>query len=498
MSVLSLRRWFVAAAAAAAAVAILGTATAPGSSLSAAPAALVCEWTTADRQNTGHYHAANAYDSQNNAIYYFGGVDQSGDASSFLGALDTTDPDITKASMATKRPSGLPQIYGAAGFFRVDGTDADKSAAYFVGGSKNGQLDEGEGENSVYRYTPASNVVDILTVSGNLPDVLHGAVAYDPDNNQAVFYGGTSQCSAVNEPDSNQCAGANQLAQTRVLKFDDMGGATWTQVQAGSRPGSVYGHSMVYDSANKQMLLFGGTTDGGRANGDVYALALAPAIGTWTRIAQGGPRARFFHSAAYDSNQNWMIISGGIASGLHTNRENTFDDTWALDMTDPAMPTWVDLDTSPLGVKDRVGASMAFAANAMSAVVHGGRSKFQAGGNRPTGNSDGLICVDLPDTPTPPPATARPTAGPRPTGGAGGDPWVPPAAEPASCPQLQGRVPDAAVAAALANPPQDYMLCNPNVPIGPDNLYRDKLSLQDGNKPYHPIFNRLQWKCGCQ
>ena len=41
-------------------------------------------------------------------------------------------------------------------------------------------------------------------------------------------------------------------------------------------------------------------------------------------------------------------------------------------------------------------------------------------------------------------------------------------------------------------------LCNPNAPIGPQNLYRDKLTLQDVNKPYHPIFNRLQWKCGCQ
>ena len=190
-----------------------------------------------------------------------------------------------------------------------------------------------------------------------------------------------------------------------------------------------------------------------------------------------------------------MIVSGGIASGLHSNRENTFDDTWALDVSDNANPMWVDLDTSPQGVKDRVGATMDFAGAAM---LHGGRSQFQDSGNRPSGNTDALVCAEVPDTPTPGPTN---TPRPRPTssgGGSGGDPWVPPAPEWDSCPQIQGRVPDAAVQAMLGNPPSEPMLCNPNAPIGPHNLYRDKLALQDGNKPYHPIFNRLQWKCGCQ
>jgi hypothetical protein len=256
---------------------------------------------------------------------------------------------------------------------------------------------------------------------------------------------------------------------------------------------------MVYDSKNKQMLLFGGTTDGSRANGDVWSLSLAPNIGTWTKYASGGPRARFFHSAAFDASRGWMIVNGGVASGMHSNRENTFDDTWALDVNDNANPMWVDLDTSPQGTKVRVGGTMDYAADATSAVLHGGRSQFQPSGNRPTGNSDGMVCAVVPDTPTPGPTNTpapRPTAGPG--GGGGGVPWTPPAAEPAACPKLQGRVPDAVVQATLGNAPSDYMLCNPNAPISPQNLYRDKLSLQDMNKPYHPIFNRLQWKCGCQ
>ena len=181
MSQHSLRRWLVTATTVALAFGILGLFAAPQEgAVTAAPSAEACEWTLADRQSTGHYHVASAYDAANNAIYYFGGVDQSGEASAFLGSLDTSDPDPTKAGLTSVRPSGLPQIYGSAGFFRADAMDADKSAAYFVGGSRNSTMDEGEGDGVVYRYTPKTNTVDQLNAPGNLPDVLHGAVAYDP------------------------------------------------------------------------------------------------------------------------------------------------------------------------------------------------------------------------------------------------------------------------------------------------------------------------------
>ncbi len=40
--------------------------------------------------------------------------------------------------------------------------------------------------------------------------------------------------------------------------------------------------------------------------------------------------------------------------------------------------------------------------------------------------------------------------------------------------------------------------CNPNAPPGPMNGLRYSLNLVDNNKDYHPTFNGLTFKCGCQ
>jgi hypothetical protein len=41
------------------------------------------------------------------------------------------------------------------------------------------------------------------------------------------------------------------------------------------------------------------------------------------------------------------------------------------------------------------------------------------------------------------------------------------------------------------------MLCNPNVPAGPLNSVRRSLSIANPAQRYHPIMNRLVYKCGC-
>lgn len=41
------------------------------------------------------------------------------------------------------------------------------------------------------------------------------------------------------------------------------------------------------------------------------------------------------------------------------------------------------------------------------------------------------------------------------------------------------------------------VLCNPNAPSGPFNGRRRSLNLIDGGKPYHPVYNSLIFKCGC-
>lgn len=102
------------------------------------------------------------------------------------------------------------------------------------------------------------------------------------------------------------------------------------------------------------------------------------------------------------------------------------------------------------------------------------------------------------DTPTPIPPTAVPPTAVPPTA-------LPPTVDPTEdlgrvCPQIIGRVPQAAIQAAIANPaavagynqPHD-----PAKPLGPNNPLRTWLSLRSLASPYHPLFNGLLFKAGC-
>jgi hypothetical protein len=54
---------------------------------------------------------------------------------------------------------------------------------------------------------------------------------------------------------------------------------------------------------------------------------------------------------------------------------------------------------------------------------------------------------------------------------------------------------------AVSHPSQVHgygITCNPNVPIGPTNPFRNKLTLINPNVRYHPVFNPLVWRCGCR
>jgi hypothetical protein len=104
----------------------------------------------------------------------------------------------------------------------------------------------------------------------------------------------------------------------------------------------------------------------------------------------------------------------------------------------------------------------------------------------------GDACTNLdPYAPFRNPAT--PTVAPAPTA-------TPVPAQPEVCDAARTGVPAAALSAALANPStvSGYNeLCNPNAGSSTFNHKRDRLSLERSDRPYHPLFNSLVWKCGC-
>ena len=97
-----------------------------------------------------------------------------------------------------------------------------------------------------------------------------------------------------------------------------------------------------------------------------------------------------------------------------------------------------------------------------------------------------------------PTATPPPTPTPRPSPTPGPSPTT--VTAPGACEIVYGRVPTAAINAALANPERVFgwgMLANPNLPPSPVNPPRKRLSLRTISKPYSAEGNPLIYKVGC-
>jgi len=99
--------------------------------------------------------------------------------------------------------------------------------------------------------------------------------------------------------------------------------------------------------------------------------------------------------------------------------------------------------------------------------------------------------------PVGPGPTSTPGQGPAPTN----TPAPPPPTAPEICDNIRERVPAAVLNAALAAPQSVQgwdQLCNPNVAPSLVNVKRNRLTMQDPGKKFHPLFNSLVWRCGCR
>lgn len=109
----------------------------------------------------------------------------------------------------------------------------------------------------------------------------------------------------------------------------------------------------------------------------------------------------------------------------------------------------------------------------------------------PYGQNAGATATSAPPTATPGGPTAEvPTAAPKPTLDS----------SPEICEAIKSRVPAAVINDAVAAPDKvagHGQSCNPNLPVGANNPLRRYLGLRNPASPYHPIFNGIQWKCGC-
>ena len=158
-----------------------------------------------------------------------------------------------------------------------------------------------------------------VTPSGTAPTArIYSGGAYDPTSNSLIVFGG-SDCSTGYFNDVWVLSNANGEA----------GSSAWTQLApAGTPPPARESGSVVYDSTNNVLMMYGGDA-GGSPFGDVWILSNANGSGgtpTWTQLSPTGtaPMSRTGQTATYDQTNNRMTIFGGSYSGF------TLTDAWVL------------------------------------------------------------------------------------------------------------------------------------------------------------------------
>ncbi len=170
----------------------------------------------------------------------------------------------------------------------------------------------------LWSYDLATGSWTVLAPAGAVPPARASqATAYDPVAGQLVMFGGYDGSSYMGD----------------AWSYDATNGS-WSPLAAtGTTPHARYGHSLVYDSDSKKMLLFGGY-DGSVQYADTWSYD--PATNVWTELKPSGalPPARDSQALAYDPASKVFVLFGGWST------TSMFDDTWAYD---PAANVWTPL-----------------------------------------------------------------------------------------------------------------------------------------------------------
>lgn len=148
---------------------------------------------------------------------------------------------------------------------------------------------------------------------------------YDPHGQRMLIFGGTSILSQVNDD----------------IYSLDLTTLVWTKLSPGgtSSPAERTGHTAVYDpntGSSGSMIIFGGTNPlTEQYMNDTYILDLSQLV--WARVQPGlnTPAGRSGHTAIYDTDNKRMIIFGGYNGTNNLNNCHTLN---VIDLWPPASP----------------------------------------------------------------------------------------------------------------------------------------------------------------
>jgi hypothetical protein len=147
----------------------------------------------------------------------------------------------------------------------------------------------------------------------------------------------------------------------------------WTPIAvSGPRPAARAQHSLVFDSANGRLIVFGGFDANGDQRKDVWAFSVAQ--GTWSELTPTGqvPTRRSAQAAIYDSANQQMIVFGGPVDPL--------SGLWSLSLPPDGGARWsqLTLDGGPGLV---ISPAAVYSSDELRMIVFGGRGSSVGSGS---------------------------------------------------------------------------------------------------------------------
>ena len=174
-------------------------------------------------------------------------------------------------------------------------------------------------------------------------------IVYDGSRHRLMLYGGK---------------GDDDVNLDELWAFD-VQTRRWTLIRSeGPQPPPREDHSLILDTVNDQLILYGG--EDGPPSRETWSFSLRD--GRWTDITDDSAPAREDHTAIYDPKRQRMIVFGGTPAS---------EDTWALDLDrqSPAYGTWMPLPTRGPDPTVRRQHGAAYDSVHDRMLVYGGRTR---------------------------------------------------------------------------------------------------------------------------
>jgi cysteine-rich repeat protein len=212
------------------------------------------------------------------------------------------------------------------------------------------------------------------------PARAHAAMAYDAAYGTMVMFGG---CESMIY---SACAGI------RLGDTWEWNGSEWAERTPSTTPAPRYGHSLTYDAARANVVLFGGSN--GYPLDDTWTWNGT----TWSPLMPSAkPSARMGHSVVNDPVRGELVLFGGCLTTISDERcyNGGSNDTWTWNGT-----TWSPKST-PIAPSMRADAGIAFDTRRGVVVLTGGSSGYTFVGDTWEWNGTAWSVVQPSLAPTP-------------------------------------------------------------------------------------------------